>query len=115
MGADETWDVIVDIDHRLAAPLRTAAKQVGFKLDYALPLAGIGPTILPRTPQFHFVLGEPLDVSDVAGKLDDHDALMARRDQIQRTVEELVGRAQQLRDGRPLATTRRSTRCRSRT
>jgi 1-acyl-sn-glycerol-3-phosphate acyltransferase len=99
VGADETFDVVLDIDSKLATPLKAAAKAVGFKLDYAVPLAkGIGPTILPRNQQFHFVIGEPIDVSDLADHTDDHDVLMDRRDAIQRTVEGLIDEAQVLRE-----------------
>jgi 1-acyl-sn-glycerol-3-phosphate acyltransferase len=91
IGAEETYDIVLDADSRLMAPLRALSALLGVREDLMAPLVrGLGGTPLPRPGRYYFAFGEPIHTTDWAGNHDDDHALRAVRDLTRNAVEEQI-------------------------
>jgi 1-acyl-sn-glycerol-3-phosphate acyltransferase len=91
VGAEESYDILLDADSQVFAPIRGVVEKLGGRWELALPIArGLGPTPLPRPQRFFFAFGEPIETTRWAGRDDDPRALRALRDRVRTSVEERV-------------------------
>lgn len=62
VGGEESFDILLDANSPVLAPLRGLVERVGGRWELIPPLVrGIGPTPLPRPERFYFAFGEPID------------------------------------------------------
>jgi 1-acyl-sn-glycerol-3-phosphate acyltransferase len=88
VGADDSYDILIDADSPALAPVRGVVERLGGRWELAWPVArGIGLTPLPRPQRFYFAFGEPLDTRPWTGRDDDPRALRAVRDRARTAVE----------------------------
>jgi len=91
VGAEESYDILVDADSPVFAPVRGVVERLGGRWELAWPIArGIGPTPLPRPERFYFAFGEPVDTRPFAGRHDDEHALREVRDRVRDAVEDRI-------------------------
>ncbi|GGC77314.1 acyltransferase family protein [Hoyosella rhizosphaerae] len=91
VGADDFYDIILDADHPVFAPLRKLVESRGGRWDIVWPLVrGIGPTPLPRPQRLYFSFGKPIQTSDWKGRQDDKELLRAVRDQVKSAVHNQI-------------------------
>lgn len=89
VGAEDSYDIVVDADHAVFAPIRQVVEKLGGRWDVALPIArGIGPTPLPRPERLYFAFGEPIHPRQ--GMSGDEAAVRAMRDEAKAAVEALI-------------------------
>lgn len=102
VGAEESYDIVLDADSPVFAPIRQAVEKLGGRWELAWPIArGIGLTPIPRPERLYFTFGEPiLPVPGTAA--DDERAVRALRDRTKAAVEALITtlRREQARDKR---------------
>ena len=102
VGADDTYDILLDAGHPIAAPVRALVERLGGRGDELPPIArGIGPTPVPRPERFYFAFGEPIATDDFAGRADDQRALRVVRDRTRTAVEHELARLLAVRDDDP--------------
>jgi 1-acyl-sn-glycerol-3-phosphate acyltransferase len=84
-GAEDTLDVIADVDTPVYGRLSRLSKKVtGFPVP---PLVrGVGLTPIPRPERLYFWFGEPIDTARFAGH-DSDTAARAVRDEVRQSVE----------------------------
>jgi 1-acyl-sn-glycerol-3-phosphate acyltransferase len=88
VGAEDSYDILIDADSPVLAPVRGVVNRLGGRWELAWPIArGVGLTPLPRPERFYFAFGEPLDTAPWAGRHDDQRALRAVRDRARAGVE----------------------------
>jgi 1-acyl-sn-glycerol-3-phosphate acyltransferase len=98
VGAEDAYDILIDADSPVFAPVRSVVERLGGRWELAWPLArGIGPTPLPRPERFYFAFGEPIATTSWAGRHQDERALRAVRD---RAREGVLGRIAFLQEQR---------------
>ena len=98
VGAEESFDILIDADHPVLRPVRAAVEKLGGRWEIAPPLVrGIGPTVLPRRERYYFSFGEPIDTTRWAGKADDESA-RSLRDEVKYAVEGHLAALLDLRD-----------------
>lgn len=91
VGPEESYEVLLDYDHPLAAPVRAVAERLGIRDDAIPPLArGIGLTALPRPQRFYFAFGERIDTRRWEGRHEDERACRTLRDEVRAAVEGLI-------------------------
>lgn len=91
VGAEESYDILVDADSPVLAPIRGIVERLGGGWELVFPLArGVGPTPLPRPERFYFGFGEPIETASLAGRHDDQSALRRTRDRTRAAVEGLM-------------------------
>jgi 1-acyl-sn-glycerol-3-phosphate acyltransferase len=85
-GADDTLDVIADVDTPVYGRMARLSKRVtGFPVP---PLVrGVGLTPVPRPERLYFWFGEPIDTTRFAGH-DINTAARAVRDEVKQSVED---------------------------
>lgn len=87
IGVDEMWDVIVDADDPLYAPVRALAARVDVDPELLWPLVrGLGPTPLPRPQRIYGRLAAPIDARSFGSSWRDTSAAKALRDAVQAAV-----------------------------
>lgn len=90
VGAEDSYDILVDADNSAFAPIRGVVERLGGRWSIVPPVAkGIGPTPLPRPERFYFAFGEPIETRQWAGQDVDH-AARAVRDQVRHSVENRI-------------------------
>ena len=91
VGGEETYDIIVDADSALMAPVRSAFERLGGRAELLFPLArGFAGTALPRPERFYFAFGEPIDTERYGGRHEDGRAARGLRDRTRSAVEERI-------------------------
>jgi 1-acyl-sn-glycerol-3-phosphate acyltransferase len=89
VGAEESYDILLDADSPLLAPIRGLLERVGARAELIPPLArGLGPTPLPRPERFYFAFGEPIDTQRWAGQ--GEEGVRALRDEVRQAVQERI-------------------------
>lgn len=87
VGAEDAYDIVLDADHSVFAPLRKLVETAGGRWDVAGPIArGIGPTPLPRPERLYFAFGQPIPPPPS----DDEPSVRALRDRTKVAVEALI-------------------------
>lgn len=98
VGAEEAYEILVDADSPVMAPVRAAFERLGGRSELLFPLAsGFAGSPLPRPQRFYFAFGEPIDTGPYGGNLEDGRAARRLRDAVRLAVED---RIQFLRDQR---------------
>ena len=88
VGAEDRFDVLLDIDHPIAAPARHLVRRVAGRDDVGtLIVRGAGTAGLPRLDRLYFRFGEPISTTRWAGRVDDAEALAECRDLVKAQVE----------------------------
>jgi 1-acyl-sn-glycerol-3-phosphate acyltransferase len=91
VGAEETYDILVDADSALMAPVRAAFERLGGRTELLFPLArGFAGTPLPRPERFYFAFGEPIDTERYGGRYEDGRAARGLRDRTRAAVEDRI-------------------------
>lgn len=102
VGAEESYEILIDADSPFLAPIRTVVERLGGRWELAWPIArGMGPTLLPRPERFYFAFGEPIASTPWAGRAEDERALRAVRDLTRRGVLERIAFLQEHRERDP--------------
>jgi 1-acyl-sn-glycerol-3-phosphate acyltransferase len=87
VGIEDAYDIVVDADHPIFAPVRRVAERFGARWDLAPPVArGLGPTPLPRPERLYYSFGPPIRTADWDGLADDPTALEAMRGLVQDSI-----------------------------
>jgi 1-acyl-sn-glycerol-3-phosphate acyltransferase len=87
VGIEDAYDVLVDADHPVFAPVRRAAERLGVRWELVMPVArGLGPTPLPRPERLYYSFGPPVTTSEWAGRAEDPAALGAVRDAVRDSI-----------------------------
>jgi 1-acyl-sn-glycerol-3-phosphate acyltransferase len=91
VGGEETYDIVVDADSALMAPVRAAFERLGGRTELLFPLArGFAGTPLPRPERFYFAFGEPIETERYGGRHEDGRAARGLRDRTRSAVEERI-------------------------
>jgi 1-acyl-sn-glycerol-3-phosphate acyltransferase len=91
VGAEDRFDVVIDMDSRIAAPARALVRKVGHRDDIGtLLLRGTGPLGIPRPERLYFRFGAPIPTARWAGRTDDPLALAECRDLVKAAVEDQI-------------------------
>ncbi|WP_354701737.1 hypothetical protein DSM112329_02065 [Paraconexibacter sp. AEG42_29] len=86
-GAEDRFDVLIDVDHPLAAPVRAVAGRLGRDDVGTVLVKGRTLGVLPGTDRLAFRFGAPIDTAEWAGRAEDADARAACRDRVKGEVE----------------------------
>lgn len=87
VGAEDRFDVLLDMDSRLAAPARAVARRAGRSDLGTLLVKGSGPAGLPGTGRLYFRLGAPIATTTWSGRAADPDARAECRDRVKGEIE----------------------------
>ncbi|EAY30331.1 lysophospholipid acyltransferase family protein [Microscilla marina] len=93
VGLEDAMDILYDADDMMNTWLGRFLKYTGIakyiRDGEELPpiVKGLGWTLLPRPERLYLSFGEPIDVSEFAGKADDKAAQMAVREKVERSVK----------------------------
>jgi hypothetical protein len=69
-GAEDRFQVLVDTDQRVAAPVRALIRRVAGRSDVPILLArGSGPLGLPRLDRLYFRFGAPIPTTPWGGRV----------------------------------------------
>ena len=100
VGAEESYDILLDADSPVLAPIRGLVERAGGRWELIPPLVrGLGPTLLPRPERFYFAFGEPIDSRAWAGQ--GEDGVRALRNEVRRAVQERIAFLLAERDADP--------------
>jgi 1-acyl-sn-glycerol-3-phosphate acyltransferase len=102
VGAEESYEILIDADSPVLAPVRSVVERLGGRWELTMPVArGIGPTALPRPERFYFGFGEPVETTSLSGRADDERAQRRVRDRVRSRVEDQIERLHAHRDSDP--------------
>jgi len=87
VGAEDRFDVLLDIDHPVAAPARAIARRVGRTDVGTLLVKGSGVAGLPALERLRFRFGAPVQTTGWAGRGADPQARAACRDLVKAEIE----------------------------
>jgi 1-acyl-sn-glycerol-3-phosphate acyltransferase len=88
VGGDDTYDVVLDTDGRVGAPLRVLTRRLTGRTDLGtLVIRGLGPTLIPRPERFYFSFGTPVETKCWAGLHESAEAQQAVRDLVKAEIE----------------------------
>ena len=99
VGAEDRFDVLLDVDHPVAAPVRALARRAGRTDVGTLLVRGTTFGVLPGTGRLYFRFGAPIPTTRWAGRADDPAARAACRDLVRAEVEGGIAALLALRDG----------------
>jgi len=99
VGPDEAFDILLDANDVKASRLwewlaaRTNIEALTRDGDMLPPIArGLGTTLLPKPQRYYFGFGERLSSADLAGRVDDKDAVWALREMVAMAVNDQIKR-----------------------
>jgi 1-acyl-sn-glycerol-3-phosphate acyltransferase len=101
VGAEDRFDVLVDMDDAIAAPLRAVARRVGRTDVGTIAVKGSTLGVMPGAGRLYFRFGEPIVTTPWAGRADDPDALAECRDLVKTQVAEHIAHLRSLRERDP--------------
>ena len=101
VGAEDRVDVVLDMDDRLAAPLRAVARRVGRTDVGTVLVKGSALGLLPGAGRLYFRFGAPIATSPWNGRAGDPDALAECRDVVKAEVEAQIAYLRALRASDP--------------
>jgi 1-acyl-sn-glycerol-3-phosphate acyltransferase len=102
VGAEDRFEVLLDTDQPIAAPIRAVMRRVGGRDDVGtLLVRGSGPLGLPRADRLYFSFGAPIETTRWAGRDDDAEALAECRDLVKAEVEAHIAQLRAQREGDP--------------
>jgi len=89
VGAEESYDILLDAESPVLAPLRGLVERAGGRWELIPPLVrGLGPTPLPRPERFYFAFGEPIDTQPWAEQ--GEPGVADLRDHVREAVQERI-------------------------
>ncbi len=89
VGAEESFDIVIDADHPVLTPLRRTVETLGGRWELALPVVrGVGPTPIPRRQRYQFSFGAPIDTTRWGGEHSSDLAARELRDEVRASVEQ---------------------------
>lgn len=98
VGAEDRFDVLLDMDHPVAAPARAVARRVGREDVGTLLVRGTTLGFLPGGGRLYFRFGAPIPTTRWAGRADDAEARDACRDLVKAEVEGGIAALRAMRD-----------------
>jgi 1-acyl-sn-glycerol-3-phosphate acyltransferase len=98
VGAEDRFDVLLDVDHPVAAPLRAVARRVGRRDVGTVLVKGATRGVLPGAGRLYFKFGGPIPTTPWAGRADDAQALAECRDAVRAEVEAHIDALRAFRD-----------------
>lgn len=110
VGAEETYDVLLDSSDYMNTPLGRYLKGTGIADRYLRggeefpPLVrGLGLTMLPRPEKLYFSIGRPIDTARYRDQSGDPMVLRRARDRVRRSLAQLIAelRERRARDTEP--------------
>lgn len=102
VGAEKSFDIVLDAYHPLLTPARIVVEKLGGRWELALPLVrGIGPTAIPRQQNYSFSFGAPVDTTRWRGEHDDDTACRQLRDEVRVSVENQLAELLETRAAAP--------------
>lgn len=99
VGAEDRFDVLLDMDSKLAAPARAVARRVGRDDLGTLLVKGSGFAGLPRADRLYFRFGAPIATTGWSGRAADPEARAACRDLVKAEIEAGIAALRARRDG----------------
>lgn len=103
VGAEDRFRVLLDTDHRVAAPVRSAIRRLAGRDDVGtLLVRGAGPVWLPRPDRIYFRFGTPIATTTWAGRSADPAALAECRDVVKTEIEAHIAYLLAFREKDPL-------------
>jgi 1-acyl-sn-glycerol-3-phosphate acyltransferase len=87
VGAEDRFEVAVDIDHPVAAPARALAERAGRADVGTVLVKGPGRGVLPNFGRLYFRFGEPIATTPWAGRAEDPEARAECRDLVKDAIE----------------------------
>ena len=85
VGAEDSLDVVVDVDNRYLAPVARTFERISGSPDFFPIVRGIGPTPIPRPERQYYWFGEPIPTGGTAA--DDDLAVFRLRDDTKAAIE----------------------------
>jgi 1-acyl-sn-glycerol-3-phosphate acyltransferase len=101
VGADDRFDVVLDSEHPVAAPLRALTRRLGRTDVGTVLVRGVGPTLVPRPERLYFRFGAPIETTRWAGQHEDPASLRELRDLARAAVEDQIAHLLDLRERDP--------------
>ncbi len=102
IGVDDMWDVVIDADDAVYAPLRALAARIDIDPDLLFPVVrGLGPTPLPRPKRIYARLGRPIEATKFGSAWDDSAGAAALRDAVRTAVAATIEQLLLERDSDP--------------
>ena len=102
VGGDDAYDVAIDADNPLYAPLRALLGRLGMRDDFLWPIStGLGPTALPKPQRLYFSFAEAVDAAGLGGRANDETSLRPVRDRVRDAVEGEIDRLLEERERDP--------------
>jgi 1-acyl-sn-glycerol-3-phosphate acyltransferase len=102
VGAEDRYRVLLDTEHKIAAPVRAAMRRVAGRDDVGtLLVSGTGPLGLPGGHRLYFQFGRPIPTTPWAGRADDPVARAECRDLVKTEIEAGIAHLLELRDSDP--------------
>lgn len=99
VGAEDRFDVVLDMDSRVAWPARELVRRVAHRDDVGtLLVRGSGPMGLPGAGRLYFSFGAPIPTTRWRGCADDPQALRECRDAVKSAVERGIAELLVLRE-----------------
>ncbi len=98
VGAEETYEIVLDADSLLMRPVRTAFERLGGRTDLLWPVSrGLAGTPLPRPQRFYFAFADPISTDRYSGRAQDGRAARGLRDRVRRAVVDRIEFLQRVR------------------
>lgn len=85
VGAEDAFDVVVDVDNRFLAPVASLFERISGSPDFLPIVRGIGPTPIPRPERHYYWFGQAIETAGVP--TDDDRAVRRVRDDTKAAVE----------------------------
>lgn len=102
VGAEHRYTVLLDTDHRVAAPARAAIRRIAGRDDVGtLLVRGTGPLGIPSADRLYFQFAAPIPTAPWAGRADDPAALSECRDLVKAEIEARIAGLLAFRDTDP--------------
>jgi 1-acyl-sn-glycerol-3-phosphate acyltransferase len=110
VGAEESYDVLLDASDYMRTPLGRYLKSTGIADRYLrggeeLPpiVRGIGLTLVPRPEQMYFLVGKPIDTRPYHGRWEDLQTVGRVRDRVAHQLYKLIAEGRTYRAQHPPA------------
>lgn len=91
VGADEAYDILIDGDNPLVAPIRLISEKVLGSPDVLPIVRGVGPTLIPRPERQYHWFGQPIDTTKVKGRQSDDATVRRVREATKAAIEDGIG------------------------
>lgn len=99
VGAEDRFDVLLDLDHPVAAPARAIARRVGRDDVGTVLVKGSTLGVLPGAGRLYFKFAAPVATTTWSGRAADADARSECRDRVKADIETAIADLLALRAG----------------